>query len=265
MLAFVTIGLILPQLIELLLTTNWYLNLNWVQHHQQISIIFRLCHLTSGGLLLGYVAYLALAKPKPNTNVSQHADNVSNHWDPGLAPTGPQWNVPPNPKLNVKILRQREWGFLIDFMPFVFGIFLAISITSTRFNSQGGLCNTLDYLLQQFLWLAIVLQFPYALFKDCVGGRSLGKRLTGCRVVDFKTGKPAFVGQTIFRNITFLIPLFSIVELATASIRPDSRRLGDLLAGTIVVTGSPDFIDGEPVAKPDPALSQPVEKHPLDD
>ena len=264
MLAFVTIGLILPQLINLLLKINSYLSMNWFQQYQQISTIHWLCQLISNGLLLAYIANLALAKTKPNTNDSLHTDDVSNHNAPDLLPvTGPQWNVPPNPKLNVKILRQREWGFLIDFMPFIFAIFLTILIEGTRLNSQGFFHNSLDYLLPHILWLTVVLQFPYGLFKDCVGGRSLGKYLTGCRVVDSKTGKPALVGQTILRNLPFLIPLFSIVELATASIRPDSRRLGDLLAGTIVVTGSPDFFDGEPVAKP--ILSKPVEKHPLDD
>lgn len=178
---------------------------------------------------------------------------------------GPQWNVPPNPKLNVKILRQREWGFLIDFMPFFMAMFMTALIQSTRPKLLNSLPDSFEILIAVIFWLAFVLQVPYTLFKGCVGGRSLGKRFTGCRVVDFKTGKPAFFWQTILRNLPFLIPLFSIVELATASIRSDSRRLGDLLAGTIVVTGPPDFFNGQPVEKPDHAISKPAEKHPLDD
>lgn len=194
---------------------------------------------------------------------SDFQNNFAATQTKSLPPSGPSWNVPPAPKLNLKILRQREWGFMIDFLPFVINNFVIVLIISTQ--SSGFSRNTFTDLLWCLFWLAIVLQFVYALFKDCVGGRSLGKYFTGCRVVDFTTGKPAPVGQMLVRNLPFLIPFFSIVELATASIRPDSRRLGDLLAGTTVVTGPPDFINGEPVELPETTSPEPVKKHPLDD
>ena len=155
---------------------------------------------------------------------------------------------------------------MIDFMPFIVSNLVIVMIISAQFHSSGFSRNTFtEDLLWGIFGLVVVLQFVYALFKDCARGRSLGKFFTGCRVVDFTTGKPAPAGQTLVRNLTFLIPFFSIVELATASIRPDSRRLGDLLAGTTVVTGPPDFIDGEPVELLETTSPEPVKKHPLDD
>ena len=287
MVAFVFTGFILPQVIDLLLNlhaslhTNRFLNSNYLRIYQIVASIAWLCRSIGSCFLLSYAVFLAIAKP--NTRLSQpgnqQSDDRSHRYDQSdfqndvdatqtssLLPMGPSWNVPPSLKLNVKILRQREWGFLIDFMPFVLGIFLVISTLAMRLNSSGvAVSDDLNNLLWATFWLTIILQFVYALFKDCAGGRSLGKHFTGCRVVDLKTGKPAPASRSILRNLPFLIPFFSIVELATASIRPDSRRLGDLLAGTTVVTGPPDFIDGEPVEHPETTSPKPVKKHPLDD
>ena len=282
MLAFVFTGLILPQLLDLLLNIDMVAGGPssssdfWI--YQMVATLTWTSHLIGSGLLLGYAIYLALAKPQPVSRLSQRNIDMPHRYEQSdlqhdsaaiqtssLPSRGPQWNVPPAPKLNVKILRQREWGFLIDFMPFVFGIFVLLLIYGSRLNSSGFSSHNFDTQLFAIVWLLVALQFCYALFKDCAGGRSLGKHFTGCRVVDLKTGKPAPAGQTILRNLPFLIPFFSIVELATASLRPDSRRWGDLLAGTIVVTGPPDFFDGEPVAPPETASPEPVKKHPLDD
>ena len=143
---------------------------------------------------------------------------------------GPSWNVPPSPKLNVKILRQREWGFLIDFMPFVLGIFLVISTLAMRLNSSGvAVSDDLNNLLWATFWLTIILQFVYALFKDCAGGRSLGKHFTGCRVVDLKTGKPAPASRSILRNLLFLIPFFLNCGISYRQHSPRFASLGRLI------------------------------------
>lgn len=282
MLAFVFVGLILPKLlsfvveISVAMSTFGFSDPNILWIYRLVTATTWICRLVGSGLLLSYV--ICIARVKPNMPFSERSNDAPHRYEQSdlqnnfaatqtksLPPSGPSWNVPPAPKLNVKILRQREWGFIIDFLPFIVGNFVIILIISTQFNSSGFSRNTFANLLWGIFSLVVVLQFVYALFKDCARGRSLGKCFTGCRVVDFTTGKPAPAGQTIVRNLPFLIPFFSIVELATASLRPDSRRLGDLMAGTIVVTGPPDFVDGEPVAPPEITTPQPVKKHPLDD
>jgi hypothetical protein len=60
----------------------------------------------------------------------------------------------------------------------------------------------------------------------------------------------------------------ALVELAFASTRNDRRRIGDLIAGTIVVTGNPNQIDGvEQVPETSAAnlANQPPVRHALDD
>ena len=283
MLTFVFVGLILPQLLSLVTHISVTMstfglsdpNILWI--YQLVNAITWICRLVGSGFLLSYV--ICLARVKPNMPFSERNNDVPHRYEQSdfqnnfaatqtksLPPSGPSWNVPPAPKLNLKILRQREWGFMIDFMPFIVSNLVIVMIISAKFRSSGFSRNTFtEDLLWGIFGLVVVLQFVYALFKDCARGRSLGKFFTGCRVVDFTTGKPALAGQTLVRNLTFLIPFFSIVELATASIRPDSRRLGDLMAGTTVVTGPPDFIDGEPVELPETTSPEPVKKHPLDD
>ncbi|MET0553447.1 MAG: RDD family protein [Vicinamibacteria bacterium] len=64
------------------------------------------------------------------------------------------------------------------------------------------------------------------------GGRSLGKRALGLRVVS-QLGGRASVGSLLVRNMVRLIDLFVGVWLVMFD--PRARRLGDRLAGTLVV------------------------------
>lgn len=61
----------------------------------------------------------------------------------------------------------------------------------------------------------------------------------------------------------------ALVELAVASLRPDRKRLGDLMAGTTVVTGEPDFLNGVENEHKEQKLNAEKAKvakpHPLDD
>ena len=72
----------------------------------------------------------------------------------------------------------------------------------------------------------------------------------------------------MLRNVIFLLfPLGSMVELAVANFRPDRKRLGDLWAGTMVVHGPAQIVDGKRV---EPTVAEAKEaaapkKHPLDD
>ena len=72
-----------------------------------IHIILALC---TGALL---VTYVVARDAKSDLAVG---DAIGQDEIPRV--TGPQWNVPPPVKLQHKILRKREWAFLIEFMPF---------------------------------------------------------------------------------------------------------------------------------------------------
>jgi len=68
-------------------------------------------------------------------------------------------------------------------------------------------------------------------------GQSPGKRWVGLRVIRVD-GTPITVSEAVIRNLVRVIDLLPMaygVGVVTMFLNPDSRRLGDLAAGTIVV------------------------------
>lgn len=82
----------------------------------------------------------------------------------------------------------------------------------------------------------------FALFEIASGGRTLGKMALGLRVVTAEGGSPA-AGALLMRNLVRLLDLFFGLPLMT--IDPLARRLGDRLAGTLVVHDRP--LEASPV------------------
>lgn len=109
----------------------------------------------------------------------------------------------------------------------------------------------LPFLVPFFLpWILVVI--GYSLLCDGVfDGRSPGKRLMGLRTVAISVSpaRPCNPARSCLRNIgsvlaglchftLLLTPLgltYTAVEVLMVLCRPDSRRLGDLLAGTQVI------------------------------
>jgi uncharacterized RDD family membrane protein YckC len=97
--------------------------------------------------------------------------------------------------------------------------------------------------------LAQILQSPwflaagamYLLLRDSVQGQSLGKLLFGLVVINLETGKPSTIGNSLRRNLLFLLPGANVAAafLETMTIVRDvqGQRLGDRLAHTQVIEG----------------------------
>lgn len=175
------------------------------------------------------------------------------------------------PMQAMHVLRKREWAFMIDIAPMiiVLAIFLLFvgwtSATGDRGNWQARQNREmLNLLVLMLCGLLMLVNFIYVLFKDGFSGVSFGKRVTGCRVVEQETGKPVSAGRSVLRNLTTACVPLAFVELAISSFRSDRRRIGDLLARTVVVSDEPDAsrIDSSVHAVAMPA--EPA-KHPLDD
>ena len=101
----------------------------------------------------------------------------------------------------------------------------------------------------------------YFIAQDCVGGQSLGRRAVGQFLVDYETGRIVEPVKAAIRNlVAFLFALTTIgllVDLLLMILRPDGRRVADLLIGTQVVeadqvvTQMPDGpAPAEPAAEP---------------
>jgi uncharacterized RDD family membrane protein YckC len=80
--------------------------------------------------------------------------------------------------------------------------------------------------------------FLYFLFADGMKRGSFGKRLTGLRTLDDDTHEPCTYGQSFVRNLFILI--LGPIDLLFTAISDDRLRLGDRVAGTIVVDPARD-------------------------
>ena len=78
--------------------------------------------------------------------------------------------------------------------------------------------------------------FAAAFLARDVRGLSPGKALLGIRVERLGGGPPPLPASAL-RNLPLLVPGWNLAEAVLAWRRPDSRRLGDRLAGTRVVEG----------------------------
>ena len=75
----------------------------------------------------------------------------------------------------------------------------------------------------------------YNCFKDGIReGQSFGKGLMNLRVVDYNTGLPATIGQSFIRNCVCSF-LDGCSCYLFAFLSEDGRRIGDHVAGTIVI------------------------------
>ena len=87
-----------------------------------------------------------------------------------------------------------------------------------------------------------ILGSVYLLTRDgLVGGRSVGKMLTGLAVIQADSRLPCTLWRSVLRNILFVVPGLNIAALVfeAITIRRDElgMRLGDRLARTQVVLG----------------------------
>jgi len=98
-----------------------------------------------------------------------------------------------------------------------------------KFDINGTQSSFLQLFDKESVYL-ILLGMTLFLCKDCVGGRSVAKRIIKYQVLDSRSGKPATPLQCLLRN--FLI-VFWPVEVVMILFNP-TKRLGDRLAGTIV-------------------------------
>jgi uncharacterized RDD family membrane protein YckC len=98
------------------------------------------------------------------------------------------------------------------------------------------------------LWLlaalglcAFLLMFGYfAIFEILWNGQTPGKRVVGIRAVK-ETGRPLTPSETVGRNLLRIVdqlPVFYAVGMLVALLNAKNQRLGDFIAGSVVVRES---------------------------
>lgn len=117
---------------------------------------------------------------------------------------------------------------------FMLLIVLALAIGGFAVNPfHGG-----NWLLAMFVLLVFVIQWGYfSLFEIFWRGQTPGKRQAGIRVIN-ETGRMASVYEAVLRNLMRTVdalPGFYALGAITMFLSPQSKRIGDYVAGTVVI------------------------------
>lgn len=130
---------------------------------------------------------------------------------------------------------RRALAYLIDLcvrLAILFVVGVVLSLSSLGHGNPSG------WKLGALLLLMFALEWGY--FVACesfMGGRSLGKKALGLRVVT-RDGLPVSFGSSVLRNLlraADFLPTGYAIGLLTMTLDPRFRRLGDWAADTMVV------------------------------
>jgi uncharacterized RDD family membrane protein YckC len=130
----------------------------------------------------------------------------------------------------------RLMAFLVDGLLNLLVVLLAVLVGTALYGamgSNGGVgealaltIGALTFTVGHFLYFAIL--------EATSAGRTPGKRALGLRVVRIDGSAPG-LGESLVRNIARIIDYTLGIGLFVAFFHPQTRRVGDLLAGTVVI------------------------------
>ena len=84
--------------------------------------------------------------------------------------------------------------------------------------------------------LCLLPGLAYALLKDTLyDGRSIGKKMMGLQVINSQTLTPCKMMESVIRNVSLMIPVFSLVDAVMVFVDKDNLRFGDKWANTMVI------------------------------
>jgi uncharacterized RDD family membrane protein YckC len=113
---------------------------------------------------------------------------------------------------------------------------LVIAVAAGAAGSGGGSAALVVFSLAFDLLIAALLLIAvlyFAISEAVSGGRTLGKAAMGLRVIRLDGGT-ASIGEYLLRSAAYIPDLVGVGAILMF-FHPQSRRLGDLLAGTVVV------------------------------
>ncbi|MBV8390583.1 MAG: RDD family protein [Mucilaginibacter sp.] len=134
-------------------------------------------------------------------------------------------------------LGERILARLIDlaifFLIYILGAFMA-SLTNWFTHGDLGIIIVI-------IVYAVLFVFYDLIFEIFMNGQSIGKRIMKIKVISLDGGQPR-VGQYfmrwLFRIVDFLIT-FNLGALITAAVSDKTQRIGDIVAGTILIRTTP--------------------------
>ncbi len=175
-------------------------------------------------------------RPEPNDS-DQHTDAMGPFLDVTLADGGIL-------RLRIAGVGSRSYAFLIDWhLKLLMSLAWLLAWFIVMAALDGG--GEPPGLARQDLWVIYTLLLPVAAIYlgyqpvlEIIGhGRSPGKRIAGIRIVT-RHGLTPSGGALLIRNLFRVVdalPGVYLVGLLTALLTPQQVRLGDLVAGTVLV------------------------------
>ncbi len=127
----------------------------------------------------------------------------------------------------------RFFAWMIDIVV-VIGVYIAVSLTlGIALAMFGGFGQ-----LALFIILFVLWQGYFLILEGAWHGQTVGKRALGIRVLD-RNGLRVTWGQSALRNLVRMVdaplPFFFAVGGLTQAFNRNGLRLGDIVAGTVVV------------------------------
>jgi uncharacterized RDD family membrane protein YckC len=148
---------------------------------------------------------------------------------------------------------------------------LAILFLTNNLFAGFSESETLIWLGAIFSLISFLLLWGYYIIFEMIwNGQSPGKRWVGLRVIRID-GSPITLIESIIRNLVRLVdflPLYYGVGVVTMFVNEQSRRLGDLAAGTLVVRDrspiSLESLEQSAIRRADQAIPASVANLPLE-
>src|SRR5260221_10367245 len=140
-------------------------------------------------------------------------------------------------ELELAGLGSRFAAALVDTLIVILLVVTAVVIQVALYGAnQAGVWAAAIMVLVIF----VILAGYFVLCEGLMNGRTPGKRSFGLRVV-MDTGHPITFGAAVSRNLVRLVDVQfgDLVGLAFIFLHPNHKRLGDIVAGTIVVRDRP--------------------------
>lgn len=149
-------------------------------------------------------------------------------------------------------LGSRTAGELLDLLV-MYAVAFALTFAVTLLSSATG--STAAVIVGLTGWLVIFVGYPVAM-ESLWDGRTLGKAALGLRVITVE-GAPIRFRHAMIRGVLAVIEIYLFFPIAVVLVFVTKReqRLGDLLAGTIIVRERADrsmALSGRPVSFPPP-------------
>lgn len=141
----------------------------------------------------------------------------------------------------------RFLALLLDTLVQLICVVVGFSLVAILAGLAGALDNAFSnasapWILGLLILFGFLIQFAYfAGFEAAWNGQTPGKRRFGLRVIK-ATGRPIDPADAVARNFLRIVdglPGFYGVAILSAMISPRRQRLGDLVAGTVVVHEQP--------------------------